>query len=496
MFISNNGVLVPFVVFLVSTSVFSPTWVVFGEQSSFKRPDPLRHLKSYNGGYDLKNKHYWASAAFTGVHGYVIAGVWLICGLVFMICIAFLRNSSIRSTCPIKDFLDRHFIFTFMLALLFTILAIVASSLALVENQRSMKTTDKLKGAILSQAQNARRTIRKVTNAMRHMQYLLLPYDPALAMSFNMTSRQLGKDSQNIQRFLDKNGRTIDRVIQTPYVVHLVVVAVNLVLLVSALVLLLLHWYPGLVVVIFLCWILTTLIWVLTGFDFFLHNFAEDTCSALEDFQQNSHNSSLSSILPCLDPERSEKLMGQIGYTIHSFINQLNSKVTEIANSLGIDEQNDDLVGLLRICNPFSGPPNYSYIPSSCSDAIPVGKLPEAISGITCYLNDMETCRKNGKLISRASYNMAWAYSHSVQDFLDIYPTLLSLSECSFVKDGISDVVSQHCRPFKTALRLLWASMLSLAIFMVFLVTVLVTKVFQDRGRSFKKFAITPCAPP
>ncbi|CAL2267476.1 unnamed protein product [Prunus armeniaca] len=472
MFISNNGVLVPFVVFLVSTSVFSPTWVVYGEQSSFKRPDPLSHLKSYNGGYDLKNKHYWASAAFTGVHGYVIAGVWLICGLVFMICTAFLKNSSIRSSCPIKDFLDRHFIFIFMLALLFTILAIVASSLALVENQRSMKTTDKLKGAILSQAQNARRTIRKVTNAMRHMQYLLLPYDPALVMSFNMTSRRLGKDSQNIQLFLDKNGRTIDRVLQTPYVVHLVVVAVNLVLLVSALVLLLLHWYPGLVV------------------------FAKDTCSALEDFQQNSHNSSLSSILPCLDPERSEKLMGQIGYTIHSFINQLNSKVTEIANSLGIDEQNDDLVGLLRICNPFSGPPNYSYIPSSCSDAIPVGKLPEAISGITCYLNDMETCRKNGKLISRASYNMAWAYSHSVQDFLDIYPTLLSLSECSFVKDGISDVVSQHCRPFKTALRLLWASMLSLAIFMVFLVAVLVTKVFQDRGRSFTKFAITPCLPP
>lgn len=67
--------------------------------------------------------HIFQSAAFTGVHGYVIAGVWLICGLVFMICIAFLKNSSIRSSCPFKDFLDRHFIFIFMLTLLFTILA-------------------------------------------------------------------------------------------------------------------------------------------------------------------------------------------------------------------------------------------------------------------------------------------------------------------------------------------------------------------------------------
>ncbi|CAN6698218.1 unnamed protein product [Malus baccata var. baccata] len=374
----SNGVLVPFVVFLVSTSVFSPARVVFGEQSGLNRPDPLRHLKSYNGGYDITNKHYWASTAFTGVHGYVIAGVWLLCGLVFTICIAFLKKPSIRSTSPIKHFLDRNFILMFILLLLFTILAIVASSLVLVENERSMKRTEKVKGALMGVAQNARQTIRKVTTAMGNMQYLLLPYDPALASSLNVTSRQLGKDSQAIQRFVDKNGHTIERIIQTPYVAHIVVVAVNLVLLVAATVLLLLHWYPGLVIVIFLCWILTTLIWVLTGFDFFLQNFAKDTCSAFEGFEHNSHNSSLSSILPCLDAKRSEKLMGQIGYTIHSFINKLNSKVTEIAKTLGVNEENDDSVGFLRICNPFSGPPNYAYVPQSCSNSgIPVGKLPE-----------------------------------------------------------------------------------------------------------------------
>ncbi|KAM2064349.1 hypothetical protein ACFX16_027754 [Malus domestica] len=145
----SNRVLVPFVVFLVSTSVFSPARVVFGEQSGLNRPDPLRHLKSYNGGYDITNKHYWASTAFTGVHGYVIAGVWLLCGLVFTICIAFLKKPSIRSTCPIKHFLDRNFILMFILLLLFTILAIVASSLVLVENERSMKRTEKVKGALM-----------------------------------------------------------------------------------------------------------------------------------------------------------------------------------------------------------------------------------------------------------------------------------------------------------------------------------------------------------
>lgn len=86
----------------------------------------------------------------------------------------------------------------------------------LVENERSMKRTEKVKGALIGVAQNARRTIRKVTTAMGNMQYLLLPYDPALASSLNVTSRQLGKDSQDIQRFVDKNGHTIERIIQTP----------------------------------------------------------------------------------------------------------------------------------------------------------------------------------------------------------------------------------------------------------------------------------------
>lgn len=65
-------------------------------------------------------------------------------------------------------------------------------------------------------------------------------------------------------------------------------------------------------------------------------------------------------------------------WVYHLLMMQLNSKVTEIAKTLGVNEENDDSVGFLRICNPFSGPPNYTYVPQSCSNSgIPVGKLPE-----------------------------------------------------------------------------------------------------------------------
>jgi hypothetical protein len=100
---------------------------------------------------------------------------------------------------------------------------------------------------------------------------------------------------------------------------------------------------------IILClWILTSLCWFLTGFDYFLHtwvnklfdswiilvtvirviklffhfecSFANDACSAFEDFEKNPQNSSLGSMLPCINDSFSDKLIAQIGSTIHSFI--------------------------------------------------------------------------------------------------------------------------------------------------------------------------------
>ncbi|XP_062011008.1 uncharacterized protein LOC133727443 isoform X3 [Rosa rugosa] len=392
----------------------------------------------------------------------------------------------------IKHFLDRHSILMFLLVLLFTLLAIVASSSALAVNHSSMKGAEKLKRTIFSLAENASQTISKVTKAMRKMEYILLPYDKGMSMSLNKTSHQLGKGLRSIQTLVDNNSHTLNQAIQAPYIAHLVIVTINLGVLVVALVLLLLHWYPGFVTIIILCWILTTLVWVLAGLDFFLHNFADDSCSALEEFERNDNNNTLSSILPCLDPKNSDALLTEIGSTIYNFIDKLNSKVVEFSRLLGMNEQNTDFA-FLRVCNPFSGGPKFSYEPERCLNShITIEKLSDAIAGVTCYDDqDKEACKRSGRLLPHTYYNMASAYSQSIQEFLKLYPTLQSLAYCTFVKDGISEVVRYQCRPIKLAFRLLWASILSLAIFMVFLVVLLVARALQEKGRDFTIFTIT-----
>lgn len=56
---------------------------------------------------------------------------------------------------------------------------------------------------------------------------------------------------------------------------------------------------------------------------------------------------------------------------------QLNSKVEELHVMLHVFGL-DDLLGFSEICNPFSGPPNYSYIPDKCpKNALPISQLPD-----------------------------------------------------------------------------------------------------------------------
>ncbi|PRQ48204.1 hypothetical protein RchiOBHm_Chr2g0108061 [Rosa chinensis] len=445
-----NGVLLHIVFFLFLASLLSPKWVVHGE-SNTKRPDPLRHLKNYNGTFNIQSKDYWASAAFTGLYGYIIAGVWLLCGMGFAIFLTFKHPNT--GNWRIKHFLDRHSILMFLLVLLFTLLAIVASSSVLAVNHSSMKGAEKLKRTIFSLAESASQTISKVTKVMRKMEYILLPYDKGISMSLNKTSHQLGKGLRSIQTLVDNNSHTLNQAIQAPYIAHLVIVTVNLVVLVVAI---------------------------------------DDSCSALEEFERNDNNNTLSSILPCLDPKNSDALLAEIGSTIYNFIDKLNSKVVEFSRLLGMNEQNADFA-FLRVCNPFSEGPKFSYEPERCLNShITIEKLPDAIAGVTCYDDqDKEACKRSGRLLPHTYYNMASAYSQSIQEFLKLYPTLQSLAYCTFVKDGISEVVRYQCRPIKLAFRLLWASILSLAIFMVFLVVLLVARALQEKGRDFTIFTIT-----
>lgn len=57
--------------------------------------------------------------------------------------------------------------------------------------------------------------------------------------------------------------------------------------------------------------------------------FEGDTCTALEDFQKDPYNSSLSSILPCNELLSAKSLLSDVSAGIYNLVNEVNFE-TEI----------------------------------------------------------------------------------------------------------------------------------------------------------------------
>ncbi|KAG8384270.1 hypothetical protein BUALT_Bualt04G0100900 [Buddleja alternifolia] len=508
---------IPFVLLLLSITL------VFGSTVSdriAKRPDPLRKFKHYGEDYDIRSKHYWASAAFTGIHGYAMAGLWLLFGIGYGISIV-IRNLC-GSKSPTVDHPNFSYLIIFLLLVLFSMFAMIASGVIIAANQKSLQRTKMLEETMFGAGDDASQTMGKVKISLINMQNNLRPYDSKTCDLLDLITRQLRKESLNIRNYVDNTKKYCDQAIQALYVVNLVVVSVNLAFLVAGLpcsfnyldscgkhvtkqtwfrlmdccfgsVLLILHYRPGILILIFSCWILTTLSWILTGFDFFFYTFIGDTCSALKNFEEKPENNSLTDMLPCPKSTDYDETLGQINDSVHNFIDEVNSKILEIREVIATNEENDDQ-SIPKVCDPFSSAPNYSYSPENCGkDSMPVQDLPNVLSRFTCYAgNTSKNCVAEGKFLPESIYDISFAYSESIKDLINIYPDLLGLMQCSSVKQAFSNIVARQCRPIELSTQVLWSSTLTLSLVMMVLVLLWSEKDIQDRGRCFNRWSIFP----
>ncbi|XP_055820015.1 uncharacterized protein LOC129888964 [Solanum dulcamara] len=428
------------------------------------RIDPLKNFKNYRGGFDITEKHYWSSTIFTGIYGYAIAVIWLLCGLgygLFLVASVFCckrnnRKLKKRSTCY-----NKHdcYIWIILSAIFLTILAITATGLILGGNAKFHSRTDKVVDIIIDTADGASETIYTTTNAMREMKSGLEGTDIGQEASNFLipTSSRLDRQADDISREARKNRRLIEKLLNIVYIVTTVIISLNLVALIALSAFGILKFRRTFKLLIALCWIFTTLCWFLFGIYYFLDNFAGDTCTALESFQSDPYNSSLSSILPCDELVSAESVLYDVSQGVHQIINEVNQKLsTEYGN-------------VAQICNPFSGPPQYNYEPGTCSSStIRVGDLPRIFKMLTCT----DPNCTGGVMISPRDFNTVSAYTTAVQKILDVYPGMENLTQCDTVFKAFDNIIDKHCKPLKKSAHLVWGGLVFLSVVMVVLVLV------------------------
>ncbi|KAF8393759.1 hypothetical protein HHK36_019957 [Tetracentron sinense] len=199
--------------------------------------------------------------------------------------------------------------------------------------------------------------------------------------------------------------------------------------------------------VIIVCWTLTVLCWFY-GIYFFLENFAGDTCTALENFQQDPHNNSLSSILPCDELSSAKSVLFNVSVGIYDLVNEVNANIS-LLQALSFPNN-------VRVCNPFSAPLEYQYQLENCpANTIRMGEISQVLKLFTCSNGDAGTCKEEH--ISTSDFKTVEDYTSSIQNLLDAFPGMESLVDCQLVKEAFTEILLKHCKPLKKYVRMVWA---------------------------------------
>ncbi|KAL9233177.1 hypothetical protein vseg_008207 [Gypsophila vaccaria] len=432
------------------------------------RTDPLDHFRNYRGRYNITNKHYWSSTIFTGVYGYAIGLLWLVVGAVYCIyllaiacCFKNKRRKLKRVPCQ-----KRCYLFPLILTPVFVVLAIILSGVALGGNVRFHSRAKTIMTTIINTADKASNTMYNATDAMRKISVSLKEsgtFDGDQAANYlASTSDKLGYEATSIKTRAQRNRNLAGKVLTIMYILTSATICLNLAASIALTVLGLLRFRLIVYMLVVLSWLLTVLCWIFFGTYFFIEKFSEDTCTALHKFQQNPENSSLSTILPCDELRSARTVLSDVGIGLFEVLTQVNMNISILrANSLP---------GLSYVCNPFSGPPDFLYLPKDCpSDTIHIGDIPQVLKMFTC-LDDSELKCEDG-FITRSEYNVIQVYTTSVQNLLDAYPGMEDLVNCQLVKDTFRDILVNHCKPVKRYLMTTSVAMLLLSIVMMVLVS-------------------------
>ncbi|XP_062107899.1 uncharacterized protein LOC133818829 isoform X2 [Humulus lupulus] len=430
------------------------------------RVDPLDNFKKYRGGYDITNKHYWSSTIFTGVYGYVPGVLWLVCGILYggfslaeMVLYKNRKSKKLkkRSACQRQCYL-----WPILLAIFFTLLAIVASGVVLGGNARFHSEAKTVVDIVINTANEASETIYNTTEAMKVVRDNLgaSGINNEVEVFLTSTSRELDLEAADIYRQAKKNRHKIDKGLKIVFIVTTLTITLNLAAVIALSVSGILRLQRALRLLIILCWFLTVLCWLFFGMYFFLNKFVGDTCTALENFQRNPYNNSLSSILPCDELLSAKSVLLDVSAGIHNIVNEVNANISVMQSS------ND-----ISICNPFSDPPAYHYQPENCpSNTIKIGDIPKVLEVFACSDANNMSCDNGQFSISNSDYQTVESYSNSIQNLLNAYPGMENLVECQSVKDAFSEILVKHCKPMKKLIRMVWASMVFLSLIMALLV--------------------------
>ncbi|KAL0915273.1 hypothetical protein M5K25_015678 [Dendrobium thyrsiflorum] len=433
----------------ISTKLVNNNSFVLASERT-ERKDPLNNFKDYTGGWNISNRHYWASVGFTAAPLFIIALVWFV---IFGLILIFSACYYCCCRRPIDSYSRVAYAISLILLLFFTLAAIVGCIL-LYNGQgkfhsSTFDTLDYVVGQANFTVENLRDFSGNLSAAKRiKVTNLLVPGD--LQGRIDEIVTKVNTSADDLDRRAAENSKNIRDVLETVRLILIIVAAVMLLLTFLGFVFSILGLQFLVYILVLIGWFLVAVTFILSGVFLLLHNVVADTCVAMNEWVIHpSEHTALDDILPCIDISTANESLyrsREVTYKLADIVNNVINNVANPNNPTLRFNQSGPLMPTL--CNPF----NNDLTNRTCSsgevtltNASQVWKKYECNARST---NGFEICTSVGRVTPSIYDQMAAAISVGY-GLYHYGPFLVQLEDCTFVRETFSSIDQNNCPGLK-----------------------------------------------
>ncbi|KNA10516.1 hypothetical protein SOVF_143710, partial [Spinacia oleracea] len=411
-----------------------------------KRPDILRKFRIYQDGWDISNKHYWASVVFTGVAGFIITLVWLVCfGITLVVHHCFGWRISFKGKgSPHSQKIRLVLLVLFSCASMVGCILLSVGQLELhSEGLRTLKY-------VVNQSDYTAQMLRNASDYLSLVKSVDVPQfnlPQSTMQEIDDLNLRLSSGADTLNEKTNKNSVKVRRVFNTVRSALITVASVMLVLAILGLVLSLLGRQNVIHIFIFSGWILVAVTLTLCGTFMIFNSAISDSCVAMQEWVDNPQaETALSNILPCEDERATNNTLFESTKVVSMLVDTVNTFIYTSANTNRppSDQFYYNQSGPLMppLCYPFDS----KMQDRECSSQeVSMTNASTVWAKYICTTSvDNKNCTSVGRLTPEVYIQLVLAVNASYA-VLHYTPGMLNLQNCNFLRDTFMTITKRFC---------------------------------------------------
>lgn len=411
------------------------------------RKDPLNNFKRYTGGWNISNRHYWASVAFTAAPFFVIALIWFV---IFALCLLFICLCYCCCRRVPYGYSRTAYALSLILLILFTITAVVGCIILYIGQGKFHSSTVNTLDYVVHQANTTADSLRNVSGYLAAAKLIavdqvLLP--GSVQTDIDRIQTKINSSANTLASKTEDNKDDIAGLVESVRLALIILSAIMLLLTFLGFVLSIFGMQAFVYILVIFGWILVTGTLILCGIFLVLHNVTADSCVAMNQWVQHPlAHTALDDILPCVDNATAQETLTKSKEVTSKLVDVVNQVITNISNnnfspSFRPLYYNQSGPKLPILCNPF-----YSDLTDrSCSPGeVDLSNATKVWDNYVCQVSPSGICSTTGRLTPVIYGQMAAAVNVSF-GLYHYGPFLVDLEDCDFVRQTFGDIYSIYC---------------------------------------------------